>query len=482
MATARTTGSATAREPRLALNITLKQTAPGTPSVAELASLLGAITRLFVLALDEDGRRSSEPPSLVRLTGGIAAFEAIVEPDGTPLLFTAEEDAALRSWRLDGAPSGPEARHAGHVTALAAVNAREGTLIASGDREGRLRTWLPDGGSGPFERVYAHRFEITGLVSVDGVDGEPMLISAGVDGALRSWRLDENLGPLQRLSAHHGPIRALAIAKVGDDWLVLTAGEEDALRSWWPQGSPGPLTVEDIQARSIASVEHDGDVLVFGGDRVGNLRSWRLSGEPGPLQRKGAHDGSITALAVTQHEGQPLIISTGKDRALRSWWPDGAPGPLQHASAHAGPVVALKVIDRGKRPLLLTAGREGAIRSWRIPRPAWTSFGAEVADTLEIRRLSLASPLDLQVLLPYAMLAPAALGFVLYAIKRVWTFPIELRIHEEKQRARLLAAQYEREHLELTGESNEVIDRARDPVVDRWEVTDAWLDSDWNTK
>jgi len=107
-----------------------------------------------------------------------------------------------------------------------------------------------------------------------------------------------------------------------------------------------------------------------------------------------------------------------------------------------------------------------------------TSSDSATAEQLELRRLSFASPLEIELYVPAVLLVPAALGFVLYAIKRIWAYPIELKIYEEKQRARLIAAQRERERLETAKEADDVIDVPRDRVIDWWQLTDATLSDD----
>lgn len=178
-----------------------------------------------------------------------------------------------------------------------------------------------------------------------------------------------------------------------------------------------------------------------------------------------------------ERDGEPLVISAGGDGALRSWRLAGTPGPLARENAHIV-IWSLAVVECDGEPLVISAADEGALRSWRLRAAAWKSLGSATAEQLALRRLSFASPLELELYVPAVLLAPAALGFVLYAIKRIWAYPIELRVYQEKQRARLLAAQQERERLEATREADDVVDAAYDPVVDSWQMTDATLSDD----
>ena len=105
----------------------------------------------------------------------------MVEHDGQPLIISAGDDGALRSWRVDATP-------------------------------------------GPLTREDAHTRPIGALAVVEH-DGEPLIISAGDDGALRSWRVDATPGPLTREDAHTRPIGALAVVE-HDGEPPLTRGSQ----------------------------------------------------------------------------------------------------------------------------------------------------------------------------------------------------------------------------------------------------------------
>ena len=73
---------------------------------------------------------------------------------------------------------------------------------------------------------------------------------------------------------------------------------------------------------------------------------------------------------------------------------------------------------------------------------------------------------------------PAALAFVLYAFKRLWTFPLELRTHTLEMRQKLREAEDELERLEATHEVDSVVEAARDAVTEAWNVVDGTLSED----
>ncbi|MCA1679968.1 MAG: WD40 repeat domain-containing protein [Actinobacteria bacterium] len=260
--------------------------------------------------------------------------------------------------------------------------------------------------------------------------------------------------------------------------LIISAGVYAALRSWRLDGSPGELAVDGPHPRTIwalAVVERDGAPLIISAGGDGSLRSWRLDSSPGELAVDDAHTGWINALAVVEHDGAPLIISASGDGTLRSWRLDSSPGELQREDAHPDAIRALAVVEHDGAPLIISASEDGALRSWRVAPGAWARLGGPRAAQLEVRRVSFGSPLELEVLVPVVSAVPATLGFVLYAFKRLWTFRVELRIHTLKMRAKLIEAERELERLENTGEVDDVVEAARDAVIEAWNVLDATL-------
>jgi hypothetical protein len=80
----------------------------------------------------------------------------------------------------------------------------------------------------------------------------------------------------------------------------------------------------------------------------------------------------------------------------------------------------------------------------------WTSFGSEIAARLDVRALSYENPLELTLHLPAVLIGGPTLGFLLYAFKRIWHFPLELRLdraryNREIARAERDAARFEAE-------------------------------------
>ncbi len=449
----------TEQEPQLALGVTIERTIPGLPSIAEVASVIGALTDVFVAA--------SRPSQ--RLGPGVSSL-ALLEYEGKP-------------------------------------------LIVSGGGDGALRSWHPDGQPGPLNVPNAHGLLLVSSLAVVDYRGEPLIVSGGADGALRSWRLDGRRGPLNVPRAHVDWVWSLVAVEYIGDSLIVSGGGDGALRSWHPDGQPGPLNVR-AHAPSVSSLAvlwYEGGPLIVSGGGDGTLRSSRLDGRPGPLNVPRAHVDWVWSLVAVEYIGDSLIVSGGADGALRSWQPDGQPGPLNVAHAHASSISSLVVLEEiddlwirevviFREWVIVSGGGDGTLRSCRMdghpgplsvvagsprprgqrsPRPrgqssAWMSFGTRTAAQLQVQRLYLASPLELTFLIPAALLTTRAFGFVLYAIKRLWGFPLEIRVYRESLRAQLLKAEQECQRLEMSDvDVADKIEPLAANLPDGWEITDA---------
>jgi WD40 repeat protein len=286
---------------------------------------------------------------------------AVLEHCGQPLIVSAGY-RAVRSWWLDGSP-GPLARHDAHnseVTSLAVVEYDAQPLILSSDGQ-ELRSWWLDGSCGPV----AKNLSASALLVIEH-DGEPLIVGGHADGGVSSWRLDGSSGSLA--GSVGGRITALAVAKHACESLIISAGADGAVRSWRLDGSRGPLTRDDAHRGwvwALEVVEHEGQpLIVSAGDDA--VRSWRLDGTPGLLVRDDAHSRGVRALTIVKQPGKPLIVSGGNDGELRSWWADGATGRAVDRKPHSRGVRALTIVKQPGKPLIVSGGNDGELRSWRL--------------------------------------------------------------------------------------------------------------------
>jgi WD40 repeat protein len=316
-----------------------------------------------------------------------------LEHDGEPLIILGGSDGSLSSWRPDGGTGPLQVPHAhvdenGHgrpIRALAVAAYTGEPLIVSAGEDRALRSWRLDGSTGPLQKPDAHSRKIaTAIANAD--DGfvtsvaisaltvveqhdEPLIISAGYDDVLRSWRLDGRPGPLQQPSAYRRSIQALAVVEHAGAPLVVAGGVDNVLRTWKLDGREGPLKrpgAHSLTIHALAVVEYNGEPLIVSGGGDGAVRSWRLDGSAGPVDQPYAHPSAVSALVSVEQDGQTVIVSGGDDRALRSWRLDRPVGRLAQPDAYARSIKALAVVEHDREPLIIGAGQGTALRSWRL--------------------------------------------------------------------------------------------------------------------
>jgi len=226
---------------------------------------------------------------------------------------------------------------------------------------------------------------------VVGPDGSPGPIASGlVDGRLvllltvgaTLFRLDVGTGALTGPSTGHtGRITAVTIAGVAGVPVVLTAAEDDTVRLWDPRSGQGGRTVLDGHggaAYAMTTATVGGRGLVFGAGRNGQVRSIdltdvvdvdRVTDDPvrsDPPGESGAAvlpepsvvltaTGPVRALAVARTGGASWLVAA--DDATLRWHPlDDTVGP-GHTVELGAPVTDLAVGPA----LLVVAARNGLV-------------------------------------------------------------------------------------------------------------------------
>jgi WD40 repeat protein len=145
--------SKTSSDPWLALSLRARRASGDAPTVGDIASLIGGLTRIFEIAA-----RQSGPLQVDRAHDGNVLALCVAECEGGPLVITGGDDGAVRSWRLDGSPGplqAPDA-HVGAVTSLVTVEDSGGCTVVTGGADGALRSWHLDGSPGPLQAPDAH--------------------------------------------------------------------------------------------------------------------------------------------------------------------------------------------------------------------------------------------------------------------------------------------------------------------------------------
>ncbi|MBL7498138.1 DUF4062 domain-containing protein [Frankia sp. CNm7] len=268
-----------------------------------------------------------------------------------------------------GGPAGP-------VTLVAAP---DGSWLASGGGDGRVRLWDPV--RGVERRVLAgHAGDVTALVVAPGGS---WLASAAGDGTIQVAD-PRAVSNRVLVPGHARPAHALVAAPSGS-WLA-SAGGDGTVRMWDP-AAVGAERAEPVgRIRGVSALEAagpDGWLAVGAGDGV--LRLW----DAGAGEERAAltgHPTSVRALAAPP--GGQWLASLDDDNVARLWRPREGTHTVLASAGRAAPVSALLADPRGS--WLATGGPDAVVRLWDpasgAQRAVLTGHGQGV--------LALAAPAD----------------------------------------------------------------------------------------
>jgi len=274
----------------------------------------GRANRVYLYHLPT-GRIADQPadPMLTIDSSLRAAHHDVVQsldfnPDGTLLASGAYREIKL--WKRPVNPERLRIDAGGPVTSLAA--SADGTWLAAGDSQGRIRLWSTSTGTFAKE-LSRHRGPVTGLAfAPDGL----FLCSGSTDKTLRIWSVTNG----QLIARTNVSTQVAAV-----NWLATGAG--------------------------IASACADSLIHLWDFDRIHR----RLVGR-GSLH---GHEGPVTALAITTQDSNQLL-SGSSDGTIRLWNLH-ARSPLRILK-HGGPVTAVAIRPDGRR--LASAGVDRVTRLW----------------------------------------------------------------------------------------------------------------------
>lgn len=320
------------------------------------------------------------PPALIRslaLPRG-ALLACALSPDGTRVAGGGD-DGRIRVW---DAHTGRElallVRHTGWVRRL--VFLPDGQRLASAGLDRRLRLW--DAGSGAeLACLTGHTDGLTDCaVSADG----RLLASASLDGSIRLWNVADGacLAVLARAwdeerggwfvsragGGHWAAVNGCALSADGR-WLASASSDQSVVL--WSLAERG---VRQVLAGHGAAVNGcafspDGHLLASAG-ADGTLRLWRT--DDGQALQVLQERGTAWSRCAFTPDGRSVIGAAADGRLLR--WDVATGTPTHGYVGHTGAVNDLAVAPDGTR--LASAADDGSLRLWRLDGPPETAPAA----------------------------------------------------------------------------------------------------------
>ncbi|MFN8525398.1 MAG: serine/threonine-protein kinase [Chloroflexota bacterium] len=268
-------------------------------------------------------------------------------------LATASSDRLVRIWRLD-APEQPARTLSGHANQVTSVAfSPDGTLLASGGMDSRLKLWRVADGS-TVRTIGAHRNWVSSVAfSPDGTT----LASASADGSIRLWRVSDG-EQLRAISGVGWWINSVAFSP---DGAHIVAGSRDgSLRIWRPEDGHAVATIL-AHTSPVTSVAVSPDsALVASASRDRSIRVWRRDDLRLHLKLEG-HTEPV--LGISFAPGGQMLASGAADQTARLWSVQSGQC-LATAEAHRRWVTGVAWSGDGR--LLATASEDGTARLWEI--------------------------------------------------------------------------------------------------------------------
>ena len=255
------------------------------------------------------------------------------------------------------------------VSSSIAISA-DGTLIASANRDGRLRLYRVS--PGPRELRLLPPAEFSGGTAI-AFSPAPRQVAVGDSaGHIALWDLVRQK-PVQDMDLLQGPVSALAYSPDGR-WLAVAGHEEKGFLFDLKTGDRVNLEGHTDIVRSIAFAP-DG-LAVATGSADGSVRLFSApAGTPGRVLTSNGM-GAVNSVVFSSDGKQ--IAAAGDDKIIRVWEATGKLVRKLEGSPEA--VLTLAFSPHGS--LLASSGKDQAVRTWRLSngklRSTWTGHGGRI--------------------------------------------------------------------------------------------------------
>jgi WD40 repeat protein len=307
-------------------------------------------------------------------TGGV--FSISLSPDGTGLA-SGGADGRVRLWAMkSGKTVEPRARLRGHEGEVNSVSwSPDGRRLASGSADATIRLWTLDSERGSEEQTLLKGHD-SGVNSISWSPDGSRLASGGANGSVLLWSGESESGaePLAVLVGHDGGVNSIGWSPDGKR--LASGGADGTVRLWSGESGGGrePLAVLQGHEAGVSSISWGpkGTVLASG-SADGSVRLWsrESTSDAEPLALLNGGQGAVSCVGWSPDGKQ--LASGGADGTVQLWSGDGASSaePLRVLGGHTGAVTSLgwsadgqQVVSGGADGLLLvtsataTEGRE----------------------------------------------------------------------------------------------------------------------------
>jgi WD40 repeat protein len=277
-----------------------------------------------------------------------------ISPDGT-WLATGGRDGKVRTWDADGTARAVFTGHVGWVDAVAI--SPDGTWLATGGIDGKVRTWSADGtaravwtGDVGVTRRYFGRIRMRWLHAVVISPDGTWLATGGDHGTVQTW--DPDGSARAAFTGHTDSVNAVAIAPDGT-WLA-TGGIDGKVRTWDADGTARAIFADHDGWVDAVAISPDGTWLASGGED-GKVRTW--DADSTAQVESTDRDSSMGAVAISLDGA--WLATGGDDGKVRTW---NADGTARADFFHSKPVAAVAISPDGS--WLASASFYDGFRTW----------------------------------------------------------------------------------------------------------------------